>query len=62
MTLIVKLLLVFILGMMAIFLIKKVVETVYNISELHDKSNACDITKQRNGIVFNTRTRKLEAD
>ena len=62
MTLAVRLLLVFVLGMVAIFLIKKMVEALYNILELRDKTNAYDTTKQRNGMVLNLRTKKLEAD
>ena len=62
MTLTIKLLLVFVLGIIAILLIKRMVYAVYNILELRNKSNAYDIVKKRNGIVFNTTTNKLEAD
>ncbi len=47
---------------LAMFLIKKIVEGVFNLNVVLRKNNSHDISKQRNGIVLNTKTKKLEAD
>lgn len=53
---------VVLLGILAMFLIKKLVEGVFNLKFVFKKDNLRDISKQRNGIVINTKTKKLEAD
>ncbi len=53
---------VVLLGILAMFLIKKLVEGVFNLKIVFKKDNLRDISKQRNGIVINTKTKKLEAD
>lgn len=49
-------------GVMLVFLIKKAIFIIYNIAELNDKRSCLDSSKQRHGIVFNKRTKQLEAD
>lgn len=44
------------------FFLKKIVESICNLSVLLRKKNYYDVTKQRNGIVINKKTKKLEAD
>ena len=44
------------------YLIRKLVESIINLSILLRKENHFDVTKQRKGIVLNKRTKKLEAD
>ena len=44
------------------FFLKKIVESVCNLSVLLRKKNYYDVTKQRHGIVINKKTKKLEAD
>ena len=53
---------VVLLGILAMFLIKKLVEGVFNLKIVFKKDNLRYISKQRNGIVINTKTKKLEAD
>ncbi|MDR2498004.1 MAG: hypothetical protein LBD28_01005 [Tannerellaceae bacterium] len=40
----------------------KVVEKVYNIIVIISASRNPDVTKQKHGIVYNKKTKKLEAD
>lgn len=44
------------------FLIKKLVENIINLSILLRKENYYDTSKQRKGIVLNKKTKRLEAD
>ena len=44
------------------FFLKKIVESVCNLSVLLRKKNYYDVTKQRHGIVINKKTKKLESD
>ena len=44
------------------FLAKKFVESVCNLSILLRKKNYYDVSKQRHGIVYNKKAKKLEAD
>lgn len=44
------------------FFLKKIVESICNLSVLLRKKNYYDVTKQRHGIVINKKTKKLEAD
>lgn len=57
-----KVLAIVLLCILAMFLIKKIVEGVFNLNVVLRKDNTRDISKQRNGIVLNTKTKKLEAD
>lgn len=57
-----KLIAVFILGLVLVFLLKKLTQCLINLSVLYKKDNALDISKQRDGIVYNTKSKKLEAD
>lgn len=57
-----KVVAVVLLSILAMFLIKKLVEGVFNLNVVLRKDNSRDISKQRNGIVLNTKTKKLEAD
>ena len=44
------------------YLIKKLVENIANLSILLRKKNYYDVSKQKHGIVYNKKTKKLEAD
>lgn len=44
------------------FFLKKIMESICNLSVLLRKKNYYDVTKQRHGIVINKKTKKLEAD
>lgn len=44
------------------YLIKKLVESIANLSILLRKRNYYDVSKQKDGIVYNKKTKKLEAD
>ena len=44
------------------YLIKKLVENIANLSVLLRKKNYYDVSKQKHGIVYNKKTKKLEAD
>lgn len=44
------------------YLIKKLVESIANLSILLRKGNYYDVSKQKDGIVYNKKTKKLEAD
>lgn len=57
-----KVLAVVLLSILAMFLIKKLVEGVFNLKVVFRKDHSRDISKQKNGIVLNTETKKLEAD
>lgn len=50
------------LGVVASYLIKKLIETIINLIIIGQESKRPDLAKQRNGIVYNTKTKKLEAD
>lgn len=45
-----------------IFFLKKIVESICNLSILLRKKNYYDVTKQRHGVVINKKTKKIEAD
>lgn len=62
MSIFLKVVAVVLLSILAMFLIKKLVEGVFNLKVVLKKDNPRDISKQRNGIVLNTKTKKLEAD
>lgn len=62
MSLLIKLSLIVVLTAIAIFLFRKILFSVLNYRDVTNKEIAADITRQRNGIVFNTDTNKLEAD
>lgn len=51
-----------VLGGVASFLMKKLIETIINISIINKESKCPNLSKQRHGIIFNTKTNKLEAD
>jgi hypothetical protein len=44
------------------FFLKKIMESICNLIILLGKKNYYDVTKQRQGIVINKKTKKLEAD
>ncbi len=50
------------LTVVAMLCVKKIVECILNIKVLNKKENHYDVAKQRNGIVYNKKTKKLEAD
>jgi hypothetical protein len=62
MSLSIKLLLLSILGIIAIFLFKRLIFAIYNLMDLFNKDIRTDVTRQRNGMVFNKKTKQLEAD
>lgn len=49
-------------AILIMFFLRKIVESVCNLSILLGKKNYYDVTKQRHGIVINKKTKKLEAD
>ena len=51
-----------ILCVLAIYFFRKLMESLVNLYILSKKKNSHDLTKQRNGIVLNKKTKKLEAD
>ena len=59
---ILKLTAILILGLVLVFLLKKLTQCLINLVVLYKKENYLDISKQRDGIVYNTTTKKLEAD
>ena len=46
----------------AMICVKKIVECLLNILIFSKKENRYNVAKQRNGIVYNKKTQKLEAD
>ena len=59
---ILKLTAILILGLVLVFLLKKLTQCLINLVVLYKKENSLDISKQRDGIVYNTTTKQLEAD
>lgn len=64
MSLIFKIIAVIALTIVAIFLIKKLAERIINLNVLYNKRDKYDLSKQKDGIVFNKKKgkEKLEAD
>lgn len=62
MGLVIKLIFLFALGILAIVLFTKFIFSIFNLRDVTNKNLANDVTRQRNGIVFNNKTNKLEAD
>ena len=50
------------LTIVAMLCVKKIVECLLNILISSKKENRYNVAKQRNGIVYNKKTQKLEAD
>ena len=50
------------LTIVAMICVKKIVEWLLNILIFSKKENRYNVAKQRNGIVYNKKTQKLEAD
>ena len=50
------------LTIVAMLCVKKIVECLLNILIFRKKENRYNVAKQRNGIVYNKKTQKLEAD
>lgn len=50
------------LCIVAVYLVKVVIESAFNIHAMLDDKNRYDRTKRKNGIVFNTQKGRLEAD
>ena len=50
------------LTIVAMLCVKKIVECLLNIIIFSKKENRYNVAKQRNGIVYNKKTQKLEAD
>lgn len=50
------------LTIVAVLCVKKIVECLLNILIFSKKENRYNVAKQRNGIVYNKKTQKLEAD
>lgn len=53
---------VILLGGVAMYLIKELVEAIINLKVINREKQMPDLAKQRNGIVYNKKTHKLEAD
>ncbi len=49
-------------GVSTVIAINKLIKSLLRISILLQKENYHDVTKQKNGIVYNTKTKKIEAD
>ena len=45
-----------------VWALTRLVETIYNIKALRKAARCPDETKQQQGIIYNKRTHKLEAD
>ena len=45
-----------------VWILKKILETYYNIKALRHSTEVTDVTKKRHGIVYNKKDKKLEAD
>lgn len=58
----IKALAILILGIAAIFFMKQIIENTIDLHVSCKNKNRYDVSKQRNGIVLNKRTKKLEAD
>ena len=59
---VIRILLITALIVVAMFLIKKFVEGTFNLMALWDSKGKYDVSKQRHGIVYNKKDKKLEAD
>ena len=57
-----KVLAVVLLTIAIMFFIKKLVESVINLSYLSKDKNLYDVSNQKHGVVLNKKTQKLEAD
>lgn len=57
-----RLLALVITSIIIVYLFKKFVESICNLDVSLRKENHYDVSKQRNGIVLNKDTKKLEAD
>jgi len=57
-----KVLAVVLLTIVIMFFIRKLVESVFNLTFMLRKKNLYDVSNQRHGIVLNNETKKLEAD
>ena len=58
---ILKLTAILILGLVLVFLLKKLTQCLINLVVLYKKENSLDISKQRDGIVYNkTRSRPVD--
>lgn len=57
-----KVLAVVLLTIAIMFFIKKLVESVINLSYLSKDKNLYDVSNQKHGVVLNKKTKKLEAD
>jgi len=57
-----KILVILILGIVAWFMTREIIKTAINIRILLLKGRFCDKSRMRNGVVFNKKTNKLEAD
>lgn len=53
---------ILIMGVCAMLVAKKLIEGIINYSVISKKENKHDVSKQRHGIVYNKKDRKLEAD
>lgn len=62
MVLTLKVLAVVLLTIVIMFFIRKLVESVFNLTFMLRKKNLYDVSNQRHGIVLNNETKKLEAD
>lgn len=49
-------------GVCTVIAVNKLIKSLLNITTLLQKENFHDGTKQKHGIVYNTKTKKLEAD
>lgn len=61
MSIIIKILIIIALGVITMFFIKKFIESIFNLIASREK-NSYDLSRQREGIVLNKDTKRLEAD
>lgn len=50
------------LGALVVLVCKKLCESIVNLIVVFKKGTSLDLAKQRNGVVLNEETKKLEAD
>ena len=58
----IKVLAIVLITVAIMFFTRKFVESIFNLAFLLKKKNRYDVTSQRQGIVLNKKTKKLEAD
>lgn len=59
---ILRILALVVISVVIMYLIKKFVESICNLNVSLRKKNYYDVSKQKHGIVYNKKKKKLEAD